>query len=292
MRDIVKVAENSLYIANLRMFLDYEPQIPEDWDGKIPDKVRSVEFRNVSFAYKDGQYALKNVSFTAKTGQQIALVGHNGSGKTTLIKLLLRLYDPTEGEILLNGINLREYNLKALRSLFGVVFQDFQVFSMTAVENVAMSGELSSEQRESCIKAMEECGILEKFEELPKGADTVLTREFDSEGTNLSKGETQKLAVARALVREAPILLLDEPSSALDPVAEHEMLGLLSKTYSTRDDKLVFLISHRMSAVIDTHNILVLENGEIIQSGTHDKLLSQDGTYNEMFTKQAGKYYA
>jgi ATP-binding cassette subfamily B protein len=290
MDGFVKVAENGLYIANLRSFLAYRPQIAEDQPGLEITTLDSIEFRNVSFAYAGSEPVLQGVSFIAKQGNKMALVGHNGAGKTTIIKLLLRLYDATEGEILLNGRNIREYSVQSVRRLFGVVFQDFQVFSLSAVENVAMVEEMSDPLREKSISAMRTSGIYDKLADLPHGTDSTLTREFDSEGVVLSKGQVQKLAIARALVKDAPALILDEPSSALDPVAEHEIFEALARTYEHDANKIVFLISHRLSAAIMADTIYVLDNGSVVERGSHEELMVMNGLYRTMYTKQAEKY--
>jgi len=290
MDGFVKVAENGLYIANLRGFLTYKPLIDEDQPGRDITTLDSIEFRNVSFAYEGSEPVLRDVSFTVKQGGKLALVGHNGAGKTTIIKLLLRLYDATEGEILLNGRNIREYRVQSVRKLFGVVFQDFQVFSLSAVENVTMAEQMSGSLREKSISAMKTSGIYDKLADLPQGIDSILTREFDSEGIVLSKGQVQKLAISRSLVKDAPALILDEPSSALDPVAEHEIFEALARTYENETNKIVFLISHRLSAAIMADTIYVLDNGSVVEKGSHEELMVKNGLYRMMYMKQAEKY--
>ena len=293
MKGIVGVFENGMYVKNLRTFLDYKEKIPEDQDGlPIDREILTFEFKNDTFKY-DGQETpiLKNISFKLNMNEKIALVGHNGAGKTTIVKLMMRLYDPVEGEILLNGINIKEFNLKAYRRLFATVFQDFQIMSMSALENVSMSEILNNTHRETILEAMKKSGVLEKLISLKNGVDTTLTREFDDEGAVLSGGEQQKLAISRVFVRDNRIAILDEPSSALDPIAEYRMYETLAETFGNEErPRMVVLISHRLSSSVLADQIYVLENGEILESGTYKELMDLNGKYADMFRKQA-KYY-
>jgi ATP-binding cassette subfamily B protein len=291
--NIMESANNGLYISNLRKFLDYKEKISEDQDGLIPDNKKVVlELKNVSFIY-EGQKepVLKNINMKINSAEKIALVGHNGAGKTTLVKLLMRLYDPTEGEILLNGINIKEYNLKAYRKLFGTVFQDFQIFSMSVLENVRMNNIENEEQKRICEEALKKSGINQKVASLKHGADTTLTREHDSDGAVLSGGEFQKIAIARVFAKDTNIMILDEPSSALDPITEYEMYETLSGLYSQHDkDKMVILISHRLSSAVTSDRVYLLENGEIAECGTHKELLNLNEKYANLFMQQAKNY--
>lgn len=287
---ILQSVKLGIFTENIRSFLAYEPKLPEDYDGIIPEKdIESIEFRNVSFAYKqDSDYTIRNLSFRIDAKSSVALVGHNGAGKTTIIKLLFRLYDPTEGEILLNGRNIREYNLKAYRGLFAAAFQDYKVFALSIRENVMMR-KVTSEDDEAVYDALKKAGVYEKVMSLPKKADTVLTKEFDEEGALLSGGEYQKIVVARAFAKDVPIKVFDEPSSALDPIAEYELYESILRDSS---GKTMIFISHRLSSVRNADMILMLENGEIIERGTHKELMEQNGAYADMYNKQAKNYLA
>ncbi len=277
--------KHCLWVQNLREFLEYEPKIR---DGeKEADEFRSLEFRNVSFRYKDdSDYILKNVSFTIEKGQTIAVVGHNGAGKTTLSKLIMRLYDVTEGEILYNGINIKEYIVSSYRDKFASVFQDYKVFAMTVSENV-LTEEVTEENREIAVNAMKMAGIYDKISTLQNKENSILTKEFTSDGALLSGGETQKLTISRLFAKDFDIGILDEPSSALDPIAESKMYDALME--GTKG-KTVIYISHRLSSATNSDNILVFEKGVLKEQGSHEKLMSDAGIYSEMFTLQASGY--
>ncbi|MDR1703265.1 MAG: ABC transporter ATP-binding protein/permease [Clostridiales bacterium] len=288
--NIVKSSENGIFINNIREFLNYKEKISENQGGISPGGTEiTIEFKNVSFAYND-VYSLKNVSFIVRPGEKIALVGHNGAGKSTLVKLLMRLYDVTEGEILLNGINIKEYNVKAYRALFGTVFQDFQIMSMTVMENVLLGEPVDEAEREAGIQALQKSGAHEKVSSLKNGVDAMLTREFDDGGNVLSGGEYQKIAVARVFAKDRRILILDEPSSALDPIAEYEMYETLSRTYTEDKRKIAVLISHRLSSAVMADKVYLLESGSIVESGSHAELMAAGGKYSEMFNMQAKNY--
>jgi ATP-binding cassette subfamily B protein len=287
--------KNALFIENLKTFLDYQPVIDENQPGITADKAKTLELKNVSFRYTDNSdYILKNISITVKAGEKIALVGHNGAGKTTLVKLIMRLYDPTEGQILLNGIDIRQYNLREYRALIGVAFQDFQMFSLTSAENVIMKRLETPEERERAVNALKQSGVYEKIAELAHKEDTVLTREFDDNGASLSGGEYQKIATARAFAKNAALLILDEPSSALDPVAEYMMYETIHRLCESKEneEKIAIIISHRLSSAVSADRIYMMEHGEIIESGTHRELISLNSMYADMFFKQAKSYLA
>ncbi len=277
--------KHCLWVQNLREFLDYEPKIRS---GEIiPGEFESLEFRNVSFRYKDdGDYILKNVSFRIEKGQTVAVVGHNGAGKTTLSKLLMRLYDVTEGEILYNGLNIKEYDLLKYRERFASVFQDYRVFAMTVSENV-LTQEIDGENRDIAVKALKMAGVYDKISALPEKENSILTKEFDPDGVLLSGGETQKVTIARLFAKDFDIAVLDEPSSALDPVAESRMYDALIE--GTKG-KTVIYISHRLSSATRSDNILVFSKGSLTEQGTHEKLMSDRREYCEMFTLQASGY--
>lgn len=248
----------------------------------------SLEFRNVSFSYDGSEkYALKNISFKITKNQTVALVGHNGAGKSTLVKLILRFYDTTQGEILYNGINIKEYTLSSLRSRFSAVYQDYKVFALDIFENILCKEITDKNEEEKVISAEKASGIYEKVCMLPDREKTVLTREFDEKGIGLSGGEQQKIAIARIFYKDCPYIILDEPSANLDPVAEYE-LNLAISRYC--HDKTVIFISHRLSTTRHTDKIFMMENGNITESGTHDELMQLNGKYAEIFNLQAGKY--
>ena len=286
--NIMEILKYGMFINNLRNFLDYKEVIPQDWDGDMPDtEFESLEFRNVSFFYKE-EGTIKDLSFVIKKGQTAALVGHNGAGKTTIIKLLLRLYDPTSGEILYNGKNIKEYNLKAYRELFATTFQDFQMFGMTVKENVLMGRHYENEE-ELVVDALKKAGVYDKVMTLKGGLDALMTKEFDAEGAVLSGGESQKVAVARTFVKNAPMKIFDEPSSALDPIAEYELFQNIMKEGSNHT---MLFISHRLSSVKNCDKVFMLEKGRLIEEGTHQELIAADGSYAQMYKKQAMNYLA
>ena len=280
-----EMTQMALFFQNLRDFFDYEPKITDG--GKDAEEFQSIEFKNVSFTYPDTtKEILKNVSFKITKGETIAIVGVNGAGKSTLVKLLLRFYDANDGEILYNGINVKEYNVQSLRNAFATVFQDYKNFAVSVNENI-MCHECSDEEKQIAEKALRQSGVWDKIASLPKGADTVLTREFEIDGAGLSGGENQKVSAARLFAREFEIAILDEPSSALDPIAEYKMYENLIDV--TRD-KTVIYISHRLSSAVLSDRIYVLGNGTILESGSHAELMAQGGEYSKMFTLQASSY--
>lgn len=277
--------KHCLWVQNLREFLEYEPKIQSGTE--IPDEFESLEFRNVSFRYKeDSEYILRNLSFKIEKGQTIAIVGHNGAGKTTFSKLLMRLYDATEGEILYNGKNIKEYDLLLYRDRFASVFQDYRVFAMTVAENV-LTQEVTPENVDIAVNALKMSGVYDKINSLPEKENSILTKEFTPDGVLLSGGETQKVTISRLFAKDFDVAVLDEPSSALDPVAESRMYDALSE--GTKG-KTVIYISHRLSSATRSDNIFVFNKGEITERGTHDYLMSKGGEYCEMFTLQASGY--
>ena len=286
--NIMEILKNAMFINNLRNFLEYEEEIPEDQDGDMPDtEFESLEFRNVSFSYKEEQ-TIQDLSFVINKGESVALVGHNGAGKTTIIKLLLRLYDPTSGTVLYNGRDIREYNLKAYRELFATTFQDFQIFGMTIKENILMGRHYENED-ELVVKALKKAGIDQKVQSLKDGIHTMMTKEFDAEGAVLSGGESQKIAVARTFIKEAPMKIFDEPSSALDPIAEYELFRNIMKEASNHT---MLFISHRLSSVKTCDKVFMLEGGRLIEEGNHRELMDANGSYAQMYKKQAMNYLA
>lgn len=281
--------ENGLYIENLKTFFEYKPKITENENGIIPqNKKHSLTLKNVSFTY-DGQTkpTLKNISLDIPEGQKIAFVGHNGAGKSTLVKLIMRLYDVTDGEILLDGINIKDYKLSDYRHSFGTIFQDFKIFASDIEENVLLHPTQNADDEKIARDAVTASGLMDKVNTLPRGMKTQLMREFDDEGTILSGGEFQKIAVARVFAKQSSIAILDEPSSALDPISEYEMFENMMKACA---DKTVMFISHRLSSAVNADIIYLLEQGEIIEQGTHSELMEKGGRYAEMFEMQAKQY--
>ncbi len=277
--------KHCLWVQSLREFLAYEPKIVDG--GTDTEEMETLEFRNVSFSYPGKEEkTLENISFKINKGETVAVVGHNGAGKTTLSKLLMRLYDVTEGEILYNGKNIKEYNLLSYRDRFASVFQDYRIFAMTVAENVLMQ-ETDENNIPLAEKALTQSGVMNKVETLPEGVNTLLTKEFDDEGASLSGGETQKLAIARLFAKNFDVAVLDEPSSALDPVAESKMYDALAE--GTKD-KTVLYISHRLSSAANADRILVFREGKLIETGSHQELMEKGGEYCEMFTLQASGY--
>jgi len=279
---------NAVFLRPVFEFLD----MPNDmYQGSLTTEKRSdgkyeIEFRNVSFKYPGSdEYALSNVSMKFNVGQRLAIVGENGSGKTTFIKLLCRLYDPTEGEILLNGFDIRKYDYHEYMSIFSVVFQDFQLLSFGLGQNIAASAEYDKEKAAECLRKIE---FGERLSNMPKGLDTCLYKNFEDDGVEISGGEAQKIALARAIYRDAAFLVLDEPTAALDPVAEFEVY---SKMDEIAKDKTAVFISHRLSSCRFCNDIAVFQSGKLVQRGGHDDLISdEDGKYHELWNAQA-QYY-
>ena len=278
------------YAEKFRRFMDCEINI-EGCEGEmpVPEDDCTLELRNVSFKYKDNErYVLRNINMTIRKGEKLALVGENGAGKSTLIKLIMRLYDVTEGKILFGGVDIRKLNTKAYREKIGAVFQDFQIYGATLAENVKTDF-VAENDRDKITEALKRADFGGKLSALENGIDTELTKEFSEEGTMLSGGESQKAAIARMFVRDMPIAILDEPSSALDPIAEYR---LNKSMLQNAENQAVILISHRLSTTKDADRIILLENGSIAESGTHSELLANNGTYAEMWNVQAEKYCA
>ena len=280
---------NSLYIEKIKKFLSYTPEIKHEIGIDVPNNHGELEIRNISFKYsQDSEEILHNISLKVKSGEKIAIVGYNGAGKTTLIKLIMRLYDPTSGEILYNGKNIKEYNLDNYHKCFGVIFQDYKMYGATLLDNVILDDVQNTDYVEKeATDALENSGFTKKLQSLPKGIYTSITTEFDENGIELSGGESQKVAIAREKKKKANILIMDEPSSALDPIAEY---NLNKSMQNIAANKMVFYISHRLSTTRDADRIIMLDHGKIVESGTHDDLIAKNGLYKEMFELQAEGY--
>lgn len=296
--------QSALYVEKFRKFLEYTPSIEgqsgekvqeagrnhEDGDSaegeQIPEP-KELRLENVSFTYEGAEHpSLTDINMTIKPNQKIAIVGYNGAGKSTLVKLLMRLYDVSEGRITMEGKDIRTLETESYRKQFGAVFQDYQIFAATLGENVAMDF-VQKNERERVVQALQYSGLGEKLKGYEKGIDTPLTKEFEADGRNLSGGESQKTAIARVFLRPYNYVIMDEPSSALDPISEY---NLNQKMMEIGKDKTVIFISHRLSTTCMADCIYMLENGRIIEQGNHQELMEQNGKYAEMFLKQAERY--
>lgn len=277
-------------IPNCKYVFDFLDIPDEKYMGTIPTEKRTdneyeFEFKHVWFKYPSCEdYTLKDINLKWKIGEKMALVGRNGCGKSTLVKLLCRLYDPTEGEITLNGIDIRKYNYADYMALFSVVFQDSHLFSFSMAENVAASTEYDAERVTECVRR---AGLSERLETMSHGIDTCLYKDFDSEGVEISGGEEQKLCLARAIYKGAPFIVLDEPTAALDPISEHDIYTKFNSIVGTRT---AIYISHRLSSCRFCDEITVMENGRIAERGSHETLLQKQGVYQKLWTAQA-EYY-
>lgn len=285
---LMEIRANAFYLRELFLFLD----IPNDmYQGSLTvekrsDKKYEMEFRDVSFRYPGSEaYVLRHVCVKFRVGQRLAVVGRNGSGKTTFIKLLCRLYDPTEGEILLNGINIRKYNYREYLSVFSVVFQDFQLLSLSLGQNIAAAESYDGERVRECLDRV---GLTEMLRGLPRGLDTALGKDYEEGGIAVSGGQGQKIAIARSLYRDTAFMILDEPTAALDPVAEYE---IYSRFHEIAGERTTIYISHRLSSCRFCDEILVFREGSIVQRGSHEELLAEkQGEYAELWNAQA-QYY-
>jgi ATP-binding cassette subfamily B protein len=279
------ISEYALYFSNFKEFLESEPAVISG--SEAPEEFESLEFKNVSFRYPGAEnFSLKDVSFTLNKGEKLAVVGINGAGKTTLVKLMMRFYDPTEGEILWNGKNIKEFDLEKYRLLFGAVFQDYKNFALSVNENV-ICRVCDDEDRAAAQSAMENSGAWDKISSFPDRGETMLTKEFDQNGIGLSGGENQMLSIARLFAHDFAIAVLDEPSSALDPVAENRMYDNLVRA---TEGKPVVYISHRLSSAVLSDKIMVLDSGSVVERGSHSELLALGGIYADMFSRQADAY--
>ena len=285
------IYEGTLFIDNMIVFMNNKTEIapsiaePRTVTRRIP---HVIEFKNVSFRYPNTERdVIKNVSFKIEPGETVVLVGLNGAGKTTLVKLLTRLYDPTEGEILLDGHNIKEYSVEELYRMYGIIFQDFGKYAVSVKENIAF-GEISKEINDENIEKAAHASDADDFiDRLPNKYDTPLMRIFEENGIDLSIGQWQKLSIARAFYSDSDVLILDEPTASLDPMAEQEIFNRFDEL---RKDKTSIFVSHRLSSATTADKILVLEYGELIESGTHRALMEAKGKYYQLFSTQAKRY--
>ena len=283
------VADQALFLTDLLAFFEMKPSVQSKEDGlRTPRPIqRGFEFRNVSFAYPGtDRRVLSNFNFTLSCGERVALIGENGQGKTTIVKLITRLYDPTEGEILLDGVDLREYDLADLHSEIGVIFQDFMRYEMTARENIQVGRVEVEHTMDELEYAAQKSLASEVIAKLSGGYDQMLGRRFEG-GVDLSGGEWQKLALARAYLRDAQLLILDEPTAALDARSEFEVFERFAEL---THGKMALLISHRFSTVRMADRIVVLEGGRLVEEGSHSQLITLGGRYASMFEMQAASY--
>ena len=285
-----QMAQHSLFINNLREILDYKSSMEatEKLKAVQKEKSHSISFDNVSFKYRSSaDDILKNISLNINKGEKIALVGENGAGKSTLAKLILRLYDPQSGSVRFDDENYKNLDVDSLRKEISVVYQDFQSFAFSLGENVLMRELRGPEDERDIWEALKGSGLYAKAQSLPEKLHTPLTNEFEENGTNLSGGESQKLAIAKAICKDAGVIIMDEPSSSLDPLSEHEMY---LRMFHICKDKTLILILHRLYCAKMVDKIYYMENGSILESGSHEELIRLNGKYAAMYHLQAKHY--
>ena len=285
MESFVEVKAYGPYYQAMKEYQNMPDTMRQNRKQPVPNGAHKIEFRNVTFRYPgQDRPALKHVSIVLEPGEKLALVGENGAGKTSFIKLLLRLYDPDEGEILLDGVNVRDLAYEAYETLFSTVFQDYKLFAFSLKENVAFGAQASDAEVEALLRRV---GFGERLDTLPKGVHTSVTKQFDETGFEPSGGEAQRIVLARALYKDAPVIVLDEPAAALDPRAEAELYCHFDELVK---GKTAVYISHRLSSTKFCDRIAVFQGGSLVELGTHDALMQQRGVYRQLFTMQA-QYY-
>lgn len=280
--------DNSLFADDYIEFMRSNENITNNTDGIVlnSNSIESITFLNVTFKYPNANsYALRNVTFSINKGDKIAIVGKNGAGKTTLVKLLLRLYDPEDGKIMINGIDIKKYNTHSLRSSIGTLFQDYVIYAFSVYDNIALGRNIS---RNSVERALSNVGMLDKIKGLNQGIDTPISSQLYKGGVEFSGGETQKMAISRVFCSTLPVFVLDEPTSNLDPYSEFDLYSKLLD--SSKGDMTFMVISHRLTFTHKMSKILVLEDGKIVECGTHAELIKNNGTYAKMYKLQTEKF--
>lgn len=281
-----KIKQNGMYLEDYYNFMQYKPKIDENENGMLAqNKCNSISIKNLYFQY-DNNYVLRNINMEIKAGEKIAIVGSNGAGKTTLIKLLLRLYSPTKGTIEMDGVPVEKYKLSSYRGRFGVAHQEVNIYSASVAENVLMD-EYSHNMKVIVNESLNNSGIFQRINQFPLNIESIMTKEFDNNGIELSGGEAQKIALSRVFAKDCGIVILDEPSSALDPISEYEMY---KNMMNLSQNKTFIVISHRLSITRDVDRIYLLDNGEILECGTHSELLALNGRFAEMWKVQSERY--
>jgi len=287
LKAIPNLQNNSMYIENLRDIFNYKPNI-ESMGSKSSDKLANLEFKHVKFSYNEkDKFMLNNININLKIGSKIAIVGLNGAGKTTLIKLILKLYQANSGVIKLGDINYKEWETEKLRKKIAIVFQDYEIYAISIAENILLRPVECEEDEKKVWEALKYANLDEKVRKLPNSIYTSVTKEFDANGIMFSGGELQKLAIARAAASDAEIIIMDEPSSALDPIAER---SIFESMINICKNKTVIFITHRLSTISYADCIYHIKNGEIIECGTHKELMNKKGQYFKMYTTQAQNY--
>lgn len=277
----------SLHIENVRKFFSYSSEI-EQIDGNIKrDNIKDLSLQKVEFSYNEHAHVLRNINISLHQGEKIAIVGANGEGKTTLVKLLQHLYDVNNGSIIVDGLNIKNYNTASLREHIVAMEQNYRIYGFSIAENILMREVKSQEDKEIVINALKKVGMYDRITTYKQGIDTCITKEFDEEGGYFSGGELQKLALARLYATEADVIIMDEPTSAFDPMSEGD---IFNKMLTLFDDKIVILISHKLALVKNVDCIYVLKEHEICEKGNHEQLMKEQGVYYEMYTRQAVRY--
>jgi len=282
-----ELRDHSLYNQDFIWILDYEPHVERN-GGMEVNRFESLEINDITFSYSKNNYnSIDHLSMSIKQGDKIAIVGDNGGGKTTLMKLLLRFYEPKSGSILYNNHDISEYDGKSLRENYSIIFQDFQIYAVTIAENVLLRRCENEEDEQIVWNSLEKVGLADYVHSLKDGIFSKVTREFENDGISFSGGERQRLAIARVFASNADIYILDEPTAALDPLAEERINKLIIQNAT---NKTIIIIAHRLSTVVDMNRIYLIRNGKIMESGSHNELLAQEGIYYEMFTTQKKLY--